>query len=210
MPAGIEATDPPISESPISESPISEREFLKQGVSLLSQQVWCWGRDILRPEGNWLLEIGFDRLAAPADRENCSSVYTLQLPQGRRVVLRGFGVFYGDDRLGGVFLPRYEFRPQYTPVAVLECPPWTNQELPKLSAPNCSQRDACVALVSGLIAWIADYEQTIVERLGVEYRRSTLADWKNGNRPILPAEVMADAWRSLGEAIAENPQALIP
>ena len=80
-------------------------DLIDHAVGLLSQQAWCWGRDIQRPEGNWLLEIGFDRIEPPADRKNCSSVYSLQLPRGRCVVLRGFGAFYGDRRRGGLELP---------------------------------------------------------------------------------------------------------
>ena len=179
-------------------------ELQKQAVNLLNQQIWCWGRDILRPEGNWLLEIGFERIAVPVDRENCSSVYTLQLPQRRRVMLRGFGVFYGDDSFGGIFLPRFEFGPRYTTHATLESPPWSVLDLPKLSAPNDSQRNACASMTSNLIDWIRSYEVTIVERLGVDYRCSTLLQWDNGERSFIPAEQMASAWRELSFQIAAN------
>ena len=70
--------------------------LIKHAVGLLSQQIWCWGRDILRPEGNWLIEIGFDRMEPPKDHTDCTSVYTRQLATERRIVLRGFGVFYGE------------------------------------------------------------------------------------------------------------------
>ena len=89
----------------------AEGELLEQAVALLSQQVWCWGRDILRPEGNWLLQIGFARMAPPADRKHCASVHVLTMPRSRCVVLRGFGVFYGEGQRGGVFLPRDECHP---------------------------------------------------------------------------------------------------
>ena len=77
-----------------------EGELLEHAAALLSQQVWCWGRDILRPEGNWLLEFGFDRIEPPANRKHCASVYALAMPRRRCVVLRGFGVFYGDGQWG--------------------------------------------------------------------------------------------------------------
>ena len=189
---------------------VSEEELLRQAVGLLCQQIWCWGRDILRAEGNWLVEVGFERTEAPADRERCSSVYTLKLAQDRRVVLRGFGVFYGDERFGGVFLPRYEFRPRYTTGATLDCPPWTNADLPEMGAPSESERDACASLTLDLIDWIRGYEVAVVERLGIGYRRSTLEKWDNGKRPVVPAVEMASAWRSLGVAVAENTEAVIP
>ncbi|MDG2382245.1 MAG: hypothetical protein P8N76_11290 [Pirellulaceae bacterium] len=187
----------------------TEGNLIEHAVDLLSQQAWCWGRDILRPEGNWLLEIGFDRIEPPADRKECSSVYSRELPRGRCVVLRGFGAFYGDCRRGGVFLPRYEFRPRYTKHATLERPPWSDADLPKLNWPTESQRTCCASLTLDLIDWIRTYETNIVEFLGIEYRRSTLDKWDNGKRTI-PAEEMARAWRVLGVAIAEDVRALIP
>jgi hypothetical protein len=55
-----------------------------------------------------------------------------------------------------------------------------------------------------LIDWIRSYELTIVERLGIEYRRSTLLEWDNGERPIFPAEQMAAAWRELSFRVAAD------
>ncbi|MEM6779400.1 MAG: hypothetical protein AAF670_17225 [Planctomycetota bacterium] len=177
---------------------------VEQAVGLLSQQAWCWGRDVLRPEGNWLLEIGFDRIQPPEDRADCSSVYVLELPHGRSVVLRGFGVFYGDQAHGGVFLPRYEFRPRYTTHATLDCPPWSDDDLPNLSEPTNSQRNVCAALTLDLIDWIRCYEVNVVERLGISYRQTTLEQWDNGERPFIAAEKFASAWRELSFQVAAN------
>ncbi|MCH9675009.1 MAG: hypothetical protein K0U93_26440 [Gammaproteobacteria bacterium] len=181
-----------------------EGELLKQAVNLLSQQLWCWGRDILRPEGNWLLDVGFDRIVPPADRKACPSVYALAMPRRRCVVLRGFGVFYGDGQRGGVFLPHYEFEPRYTIQATLDCPPWSRADLPKLNTPIASQQKACAALTLDLIDWIERYEVNIVEQLGIEYRRSTLLKWGDGTRPSVPAERMASAWRELSYRVASD------
>ncbi len=184
-------------------------EFIEHAVGLLSQQVWCWGRDILRPEGNWLLEIGFERIEPPANRQPCSSVYSLGLPQGRCVVLRGFGVFYGDRERGGVFLPRYQFLPRYTKQATLERPPWSDSDLPSLRPPSKSQSPFCASLTLDLIDWIRTYEVNVVDRLGIEYRRSTLVKWDDGKQRFTPAEEMARAWRLLGIALAEDSQSLM-
>lgn len=178
-----------------------DRETISTGVSLLSQQIWCWGQDILRPQGNWLTKVGFQKLAAPADRDNCSSVYTLDLPQGRRVVLRGFGVFYGDDQHGGVFLQRYEFEPRYTPHAALECPPWSTTDLPALKVPTDKQRASSTALTLGLVDWIRAYEANVAEQLGIAYRQATIDRWSNSKQPIVSAAEMANAWQSLGVAL---------
>lgn len=179
-------------------------EPIEMAVALLNQQTWCWGRDVLRSEGNWLVESGFQRLKPPVGRKDCSSVYTLALPRGRCVVLRGFGVFYGDKALGSVFLGRYEFQPKFTPKAMFDYPPWSVEDLPQLRPPTDSHRNRCALLMVELIDWIRSYEVTIAERLGIAYRRRTLIQWNNGRRPFTPAEKLASAWRELSFQIAAN------
>ncbi|MEE2825103.1 MAG: hypothetical protein VYE64_00590 [Planctomycetota bacterium] len=179
-------------------------DLVQHAVDLLSQQVWCWGQDILRPEGNWLLEIGFDRAEPPVEREECSSVYSLDLPSGAAVVLRGFGVFLADRRRGGVFLPRYEFRPRYFPQAVMDPPPWAVADLPEFDPPGQAERGKCVSLCLELVDWIRTYEVNILETLGLAYRESTLERWESDQHPLLPAEEMAGAWRRLGVAMADH------
>ena len=61
--------------------------FLSHAGSLYSQQVWCWGRDICRKEGNWLLEYGFRRTKPPEDSGNNYSAYSLELPNERCIIL---------------------------------------------------------------------------------------------------------------------------
>ena len=189
---------------PATPSYSTECELIRSAVDLLSQQVWCWGCDITRPAGNWLLEVGFQRIEPPAGRDNCSSVYSLELPLGRCVVLRGFGAFYGDQQRGCVFLPRYRFRPQYTPEATLARPPWSEDDLPEMHVPSDPQRSHCASLTLDLIDWIRAYEVDIVKHLGLDYRRSTLVKWAEGKDSVVPAEEMASAWRQLGMTIAKD------
>lgn len=176
---------------------------LKHAVNLLSQQIWCWGCDITRPDGNWLIENGFHRVAPPDDHEDCSSVYALEPTRGRCVVLRGFGIFYGDHQYGGIFVPRYEFQPRYTPHAKLESPPWFVDDLPSMVVPAESERKACTALMIDLIRWIEGYEVNVINVLGVAYRQQTLTKWDDGKRHIIPAGEMAHAWQRLGTLIAQ-------
>lgn len=182
----------------------TENTLIRHAVGLLSQQVWCWGCDILRPEGNWLIEIGFKRIQPPAKRKGYSSVYALELPKRRSIVLRGFGVFYGAHHRGGVFLPRYEFLPKYTKQSFLKCPPWSIADLPKLSTPTESQQSASMSLTLDLIDWILNYEMTVIQQLGIEYRRSTLLKWNDGKRPFLPAEEFLPAWQELFFRVTAN------
>lgn len=185
-------------------APAGKRQSIDEAICLLDQQAWCWGRDVLRTAGNWLVQLGFQRLKPPASRSKCASVYSLELPQDRCVVLRGFGVFYGDRKHGGVFLPRYEFQPCFTEQAVLEQPPWSGDDLPPLGPPTQAQRHACATLTLGLIDWIREYEVTVTQCLGTDYRRETLVEWDNGERCCIPAEQFASAWRELSFQVAAN------
>lgn len=170
---------------------------LEDAVTLLSQQLWCWGQDILRPQGNWLIETGFTRTPPPEDRGECASLYTLTLPGGRTILLRGFGVFYGDPQHGCIYLPRYKFQPFFTKLETLDRPPWSPDDLPRMSRPAPSKRRACHTLVTDLIDWIWRYEAHVAAQLGVDYREHTLIDWDDGRRPCVPAEEFAQAWRGL-------------
>ncbi len=172
-------------------------EPVAHAICLLDQQLWCWGRDILRQEGKWLLDLGFTRTKPPPERKDCSSVYRLSLPQGRYLLLRGFGVIFSAEGLGSIFLPRYEFRPLFSNSPEIEKPPWKLCDLPKLYKPSATTRDACGTLLLELLEWIRDYESNIIEHIGVEYRRETLVKWDDGERVIFPAEVYATAWREL-------------
>tara|TARA_B100000519_G_scaffold183557_1_gene177290 strand:+ start:559 stop:1179 length:621 start_codon:yes stop_codon:yes gene_type:complete len=175
-----------------------EEIFIQHAVDLLSQQIWCWGRDILRPEGNWLLQMGFQRIEPPTDERKTSSVYCLEIPNDRCVILRGYGVFYGDSKLGGVFLPRYEYVPKYTEHSTLKTPPWKSSDLPELKPPTKAQKTEYRTLVLDLIDWIRNYEQDIIDKLGVEYRRYSLEGWDNGKRTIIPVEDMSHEWEQIG------------
>lgn len=181
---------------------------IQYAVPLLSQQLWCIGQDILRPEGNWLIELGFERFAPPKQYAANPSVYKRELTDGRCVLLRGFGVLFSDPQLGSVVLPRYEFMPRYCQRAKLDRLPWTRDDLPQMRIPSLSQRQACTQLVSGCLNWIADYETKIVEELGIGYRSASLDGWETNNHDVIPAKEMAPAWRALSAWMASNSNTL--
>ena len=182
----------------------SDKALISRAARLLSQQVWCWGRDIERLEGNWLMETGFDRIEPTFKCEDCDSIYSLKLPNGKRVMLRAFGVFYGNDQKEGIYLPRYDFLPKYSRRLNIKNPPWEKKDLPKLNFPNNSEITNCVTLVSELVNWIRTYEENVVNVLGIDYRKSTLLEWIKIRGLIIPAEDMVSEWKFLESQISEN------
>ena len=182
----------------------SEKILISRASRLLSQQVWCWGRDIERSEGNWLMEIGFDRIEPEFKCDHCDSIYTLELPNGKRVILRAFGVFYGNDQKEGIYLPRYDFLPKYSRRLNIKNPPWEKKDLPKLNFPNNLEVSNCIFLVSELVNWIRTYEENVVNILGLDYRKSTLLEWIKIRGLVIPAEDMVSEWKFLETQISED------
>ena len=182
----------------------SEKILISRASRLLSQQVWCWGRDIERSEGNWLMEIGFDRIEPEFKCEHCDSIYTLELPNGKRVMLRAFGVFYGNNQKEGIYLPRYDFLPKYSRRLNIKNPPWEKKDLPKLNFPNNLEVSNCIFLVSELVNWIRTYEENVVNILGLDYRKSTLLEWIKIRGLVIPAEDMVSEWKFLETQISED------
>ena len=182
----------------------SEKTLISRAVKLLSQQVWCWGRDIERIEGNWLMEIGFERIEPTFRCENYDSIYSLELSNGKRVILRAFGVFYGNNQKEGIYLPRYEFLPKYLRQFNIINLPWEKNDLPELHFPNNSEVSNCVRLVTELVNWIRTYEENVANILGLDYRKSTLYEWQKIVGSIIPAKNMISEWRFVETEISEE------
>lgn len=181
----------------------------QQAESLLNQQLWCWGRDIECSDGNLLVQHGFRRIKKPAGDKG-SSLYRLDLSPTSRAILRGFGVFFGDDSCGGMFLRRFDFAPQLTPKPDLSRPPWSVEDLPPLVSPHSHDVPRCQRLLLKLVDWIRQYEVWIAERHGIAYRSETLTKWNAKHKSAVPAEEIAFAWRMLGVEVSNHPEHFIP
>ncbi len=181
-------------------SPISGASRRK-GQELLDRQCWNWGRDIVRPEGNLLLEAGFLK-RRPPEGEVGSSCYTLALPDGDSLMLWGFGLLYRTPRKGGVYLNRYQFRPVWLPSETLQEPIWKPDTIPTAQTPPSVR--VPVDLTVAAIRRIADYEEWALARCGLEYRRAVLRQWKRPSKRLLP-QALPEAWRALADAIDGQP-----
>ena len=181
-------------------SPISG-PHRRRGQELLHRQCWNWGRDIVRPEGNLLLEAGFLR-RRPPEGEAGSSCYTLALPDGGSLMLWGFGLMYGTAQKGGVYLNRYQFRPVWVPSQTIQGPIWKPDMIPTGQAPPSLLIP--VDLTVTAIRRIADYEEWALAHCGLEYRRAVLREWKQPSEQ-LPPQTLPQAWRTLADAIDGQP-----
>ena len=164
------------------------------GEKLLAQQLWCWGRDIERADGNLLLHFGFQRHRdrETADRSTC---YRLDLDD-LHVALWGFGMFFGKRELGGLYLGRFGFCPEWAPIESLSSAIHWPDELPIFSRPfGVEQWRDARELWENMLLWIAQYEKWVLGNPGIHYRRRCVKSWL---RPFVPADRVAQAWRFIG------------
>jgi hypothetical protein len=199
----------PIAKSKQAESPqgtVSTRllssRVKAQARLLLDQQMWCWGRDIVEPQGNLLSAFGGAYHSCPLVPKT-SSRYEWIGP-GRRstesvqVVLWAFGLIYAEgDR--SVYVRRHGFDPKLCLERIDISGHWSPDGLTAWRAPRSPAATACCReLIAGLCAWIAQYEAWIQAVEGVRHRELVLAAWKT---PVCTAGETSGAWLELAAAI---------
>ncbi len=144
------------------------------GKQLLHQQLYVIGRDIVSKHGNLLCEYGC--IKSPSPVHGIPSTYTTKLSRCSRLALRGFGVFIGDDTLGGIFVHRYTFEPRWMPSSYLEPIPWVPNDMPRTRRSRSRREKECASsLLKLMVAWFIDYENWIVARRGIRFRIGQLA-----------------------------------
>ena len=169
--------------------------------SLMSHQGWLWGVDVRCPEGNRLIEFGFEKVRAPDGQVDCSTRY--ELVSGDRTILLwswGYSVCRPDwgeaihvSRAGsGIHgVSRQHFA---TPCWKYDDSKLTWQPLNPESTPNLPE----------VLLWPAEFEGWVQQRIGVEQREAELAVWKNARRrasSVLAGwEELAMRWPSVRQA----------
>lgn len=169
---------------------------------LLTQQVWCWGRDIEYVGGNLLIRYGCVRHRPPrAARQSGSTCYRLDDGQ-RHLALWGFGLFYGERRLGGLYVNRFRFQPVWSAVESLSLGIHWSDDLPPFARPSGSgQWERAHRLCRNMMEWIAGYERWVRREAGLDYRNECIAEWLH---PFVAADQVPAAWRVLGGRIWET------
>lgn len=170
---------------------------------LLDQQFYCWGKDIERPCGNHLIELGFVKTAAPARVGTTSSAYE-KVFGGAYLCLWGFGLFYGKKGHGGIFLSRHKFPPLMTSLWKQPEPHWAYRQAKELSCPRTEIEIRSVySLLGSVFTWISKFEESILKVSGETYRRKIISERKLRS---LPERLVPSAWSEFALACdAESP-----
>jgi hypothetical protein len=176
------------------------RETRRLGVTLLDQQLWCWGQDV-RCQPNLLVAHGFDKAPPPPGTPG-PSAYHLTLDEGRWVTLWAFGIGYGDPAYGGLFLARYGFAPRLLPDGT---PPRQVWKQAQLGARLAGTEAACAAkrqLLAGALTWVAGYERWVRVQGHEDHRQASVERWWKRQ---IPAAEMIEQWLTLAEQCRELP-----
>lgn len=128
----------------------------------LQQQMFFWGQDVIHPRGNQLVQNNFQRL--PSKGLKGTSCYRREWQDGHLELYGSCAGWYGPD--GGFTFIRPRKR-----IAI-----WTGKTTPTpgLWQPEFIKRrikkEELYASALPFLDWLIDYEETILNRCGKEYR----------------------------------------
>lgn len=185
----------------------------RRAAVLVDQQLWCFGYDIRRPEGNLLIERGCERIPAPVEAR-CGSCYRARVEgHGRRdresvFLLRGFGVLCEEPAHAGLFLHRDRFQVAWLGGRSLATIPWLPEDAPQESVVPVRFRQAAAGLIARLAEWIACYEEDVRETCGEAYRVSALSE--RVPRGFIPPGEAPNRWRTLAAELLADPDLMAP
>lgn len=171
--------------------------FYRKGAALFDQQMWCWGCDVRRTEGNLLLEYGCIKRPSPVPHYR--SAYSYWLDEDRAITLWGWGIWLSQVGLGSVFMSRARFRVYSSETVLLLPEAGCEKELPSHvdAIPNTDS----LQLLDTAFRWIARYETWAGERMPADYRTQQVDHWPQRQRfhGGVPANALAQNWLALLE-----------
>jgi hypothetical protein len=190
----------PTSQSPAMSRLLSLSTWRRRYLSrLLNQQFWLFGYDVRRPDGNILLDFGFEKCRPPAGGSFTSSRYVRIMNDGLAIGLWGFGMYISEGGERGLFLTRSGLAMRVHTCADVLSANWNPLDCDELRAPR-NGADAILArsLLGRGACWVSSYEREVVDRYGLAYRQQALAAWK---RVCCPAEDVGTEWSNVATVL---------
>lgn len=179
-------------------------EVSRCGAALLNQQMWCWGCDVRRAEGNLLVTYGAAKRPSPDPRYH--SAYSFCLSEGAVLNLWGWGVWIAHEGYGSLLLSRARFRACYTAQVHLLPNAWRAYDLPCTGAAHhAGEQQAAYHLLAEAMRWISGYEDWLAAQMAPDYREQVIASWPESRRYHggFPANQVAQMWLILSNHLRE-------
>jgi hypothetical protein len=148
-------------------------EFGRSFGRLVNLQMWCFGCDIRRAEGNILTEFGFTRVRPPPAMHG-SSRYSSFCKSGYTLYLWGFGMVIAG-RNSALCIKRFEraprlFEGEFVPEGVFK-----PHDLPLFHEPRTtSLQESARQLLKSLCRELYAYERYISRTVPLSYRRACI------------------------------------
>jgi len=165
---------------------------------LIDQQMWCWGCDVRRAEGDLLLQYGAVKRPSPNPRYHGAYCYRLE---GDAIInLWGWGLWIACPQRGSLLLSRSRFKIQYTSEFIPMPEAWCKRDLPP-TKPNIDDSEFVHVhhLLTTALHWVGTYETWLNSQVAPDYREHVLTKWPQRKRYKggIPATEMADSWFDL-------------
>lgn len=174
-------------------------------VPLIDQQMWCWGCDVRRAQGNLLVAYGAHKRPSADDRYH--SAYSFHLDDHAVLSLWGWGLWLAHPAKGSLFISRSRFRARYSATVTLMPDAWQVRDLPPMSGIRHDNDSAHAdALLSTALVWIGAYERWIAGQTESAYRASVMSTWpqRRQYKGGIPSADMADLWFELGQRVTTS------
>ena len=175
----------------------------RTAVPLLDQQLWCWGCDVRRTQGNLLVAYGAEKRPAPDKRYH--SAYRFVADNHVVMNLWSWGIWLSHPQWGSLFIGRSRFRVSYS-AEIIQIPgAWRARDLPPMTGVR-DETEAVHAnnLLVATMNWIGRYEHWLCSQVETDYRERTLKQWpkRKQHKGGIPAAEMSARWFELAEKIA--------
>ena len=168
---------------------------------LLHQQLWLLGKDIKAPNGNLLINYGFEQVRPPKETSG-STNYIVKIDGQISMVLWGYGIYYGYGINKGVYIGRYNVYPKLINEEPLNLPIWAPSKLPRMKLPESEEEwEYSFRLMSELFEWLARYEEWVNFIMGGSYREDCLKDWK---QQIVSSDEAGWVWNNVANFFRKN------
>ena len=176
-------------------------------IPLLDQQMWCWGCDVRRTQGNLLLAHGAEKRPSPNARYH--SAYTFQLDKDAVFNLWGWGIWLAHPHWGSLFISRSRCHVRYSSAFTPMPDAWRARDLPPMTGVR-EDTEAGYAdhLLATALNWIGGYENWLGSQVEPDYRERILKQWPQRKRYKggISAAEMPVRWFELAEQITKEPK----
>lgn len=173
------------------------------GLAAIERQLWCLGQDIRRPEGNLLIEYGFER-NRPGVSVMGSSAYSLD-DGSTQLTVWGWGIAIAKEGQGALWIRRNNFEPQWSPIEKMPSTVFRPEDLPRSVAPSTTIEEAgALELFHALCDTLTKYETWISLNTESSYRTDVLSRHASRRQEVVAVEGdvdMTDQWLTISELV---------